>query len=208
MLQRVGIGFPDPLRIALGDLYMERVEDVRLNQSVQRYIPSNVRVIQALLYFAVIVFALIGAYAGLLWGFLSVGTLVFAWYFMGVARVTFHYVTEGTKLRVQRISGFASRPKKEEFAQFDLRRVRICAPEGSPLLDGEEQATAKLSPRRVTYDLTSHTPNRVCAVMFLEGIGDDANRQLKVFFEPSAELRAHMRRIARNAVKGFEDEIR
>ena len=60
-------------------------------QNVPRKIPGYVRVIQALLYLAVAIFAVAGAAAGMLWALLAVATLVGTWYFMGTARVTYIY---------------------------------------------------------------------------------------------------------------------
>ncbi len=184
---------------------MQRLEDMRCTHNVQRVIPAHVRVIQALLYAAVAVFTLIGTFGGLYWGVLAVGTLVLAWYYMGIARASFVYQLAGTRLRVQRVSGFASRPKTEEFAQFDLATLRIMAPEGSALLEDEEAATSALTPKRVTYDLTSHDKNRDVWVMFLDGDGADAGRQVKAYVEPSDELLACARRIAPGKVRGNDD---
>ena len=178
---------------------------MRCTHNVQRVIPAHVRVIQALLSVAVAAFTLIGTFGGLYWGVLAVGTLVFAWYYMGVARVSFVYQLAGTKLRVQRVSGFVSRPRTEEFAQFDLSTLRVMAPEGSPHLDGEEAATSALTPRRITYDLTSHDKNRDVWVMFLDGDGADAGRQVKAYVEPSDELLTCARRIAPGKVRGNGD---
>ena len=187
---------------------MERISDMSCSHNVQRVIPAHVRIIQVLLYAAVFLFALIGVFGGLAWGALSVGTLVFTWYYMGVARTSFIYQLSGTRLRVQRVSGFASRPRTEEFARFDLPGMRIMAPEGSPLLEDEERATRDLRPKRVTYDLTSHDKNRDVWVMFLEGSGDDAGRQVKAFVEPSGELLDCIRRAAPGRVKGGAHEGR
>ncbi len=180
---------------------MERIDDMRCTHNVQRVISAQTRVIQALLYFAVAVFTLIGAFGGLYWGVLAVGTLVFSWYYMGIARTSFVYQLAGTRLRVQRVSGFVSRPKTEEFAQFDLRTITIMALEGSPLLEDEEAATRSLTPKRITYDLTSHDPNRNVWVMYLDGDGADAGRRVKAFVELSPELLRCVRRAAPGRVK-------
>ena len=184
---------------------MERISDMSCSHSVQRYIPVHVRVIQALLYAAAALFAVIGVFGGLPWGVLAVGTLVFTWYYMGVARTSFIYQLSGTMLRVQRVSGFASMPRTEAFAQFELTSIRVMAPEGSPYLDDEDRATAALRPKRITYDLTSHDKNRDVWVMFLDGYGDDAGRQVKAYIEPSAELLTCIRRAAPGRVKGYDD---
>lgn len=164
--------------------------------SVQRVIPVRVRIIQGMLYAAVALFTLIGTMGGIYWGALAVGTLVFAWYFMGIARTSFVYTLTGTRLRVERISGFLSRPRTEMFGAFELSGIRAMAPEGSPRLEAEEAATRALHPKRIVYDLTSHDKNRDCWVMFLEGVGDDANRQVKAYIEPSPEMLGCIRRAA------------
>lgn len=184
-----------------GDADMERIRDMACSHSVQRRIAGHVRIIQFLLYAAVVFFALIGTMGGLYWGIMAVGTLVFSWYYMGVARTTFVYELTGTRLRIQRVSGFASRPKTEEFAQFDLTTMRLMAPEGSPLLQAEDEATARSRPKRVVYDLTSHDRAMTVYVMFLEGSGADAGRQVKAFIEPSPELLSCIRRAAPGKVR-------
>lgn len=175
---------------------MERMQDMACSHSVQRVIPARVRIIQGLLYAAVALFTIIGTRGGLYWGALAVGTLVFAWYYMGIARTTFLYELTGTRLRVQRVSGFASRPKTEPFGVFELSGIRVMAPEGSPRLEAEEAATRAVTPKRIVYDLTSHDKMRDCRVMFLEGAGEDAGRQVKAYIEPSPELLRCIRRAA------------
>ena len=180
---------------------MERIDDMRCTHNVQRVISVQTRIIQALLYLAVAVFTVIGAFGGLYWGVLAVATLVFTWYYMGIARTSFVYQLSGTRLRVQRVSGFASRPRTEDFAQFDLTTIRIMALEGSPLLEGEEAATRSLVPKRVTYDLTSHDGNRDVWVMFLDGGGADAGRRVKAYVELSPEMLRCVRRAAPGRVR-------
>ncbi len=180
---------------------MERIEDMRCTHNVQRVISVQARIIRALLYLAVAAFTVIGAFGGLYWGVLAVATLVFAWYYMGIARTSFVYQLAGKKLRVQRVSGFVSRPRTEEFAQFDLATIKIMALEGSPLLEGEEEATRSLTPKRITYDLTSHDPNRDVWVMFLDGSGADAGRRVKAYVELSPEMLKCVRRAAPGRVR-------
>lgn len=177
-------------------MILERIQDMQCSHSVQRRIPAHVRVIQFLLYTAVILFVLLGTMGGLHWSILGVATLVFSWYYMGVARTSFIYELSGTRLRVQRVSGFASRPKTEAFAQFDLTGMRIMAPEGVPALEAEDEATRALRPKRVVYDLTSHDGNMPAWVMFLEGSESDAGRVVKAYIEPSSEMLACIRRAA------------
>lgn len=183
---------------------MTSLNSLSYSQSIQRKIPASVRVIQVMLYLAVFAFAAIGASGGLHWGLLAVATLVFAWYFMGTARVTYLYQLEGTRLRVQRISGFKSRPRTEDFAELELTRLRVMAPEGSPHLREAEAETRDLSPKRITYNVSAHDPGDVCSVMFLQGVGREEGRWLKVYFQPSAELRGYIARIRPGCVRGYD----
>ena len=175
---------------------MERMQDMACSHNVQRVIPVRVRIIQGMLYTAVVLFTIIGAHGGLYWGALAVGTLVFSWYYMGIAHTSFIYELTGTMLRVKRVSGFASRPKAEMFGVFELSGIRAMAPEGSPKLEAEDAATKALTPKRIVYDLTSHDKNRDVWVMFLDGAGEDAGRQVKAYIEPSPDLLRCIKRAA------------
>ena len=174
-------------------------------QNVQRKIPGYIRVIQVLLYVAVLIFAIAGAAGGMHWALLAVATLVGSWYFMGTARVTYIYKLEGARLRVTRVSGLKSRPKREEFADFDLTQIRVMAPDGSLALQEIEAETANIEPKRITYDISAHDPDHPCSVMFLTGIGLEKNRQLKVFFQPSGELLRCIRLIAPGRVHEHDE---
>ena len=174
-------------------------------QNVQRRIPGYIRVIQVLLYLAVAIFAAVGAAEGMAWALLAVATLVGTWYFMGTARVTYIYKLEAARLRVQRVSGLKSRPKKEDFCDFDLTQIRVMAPDNSPALEEAEAETANLEPKRITYDISAHDPDHPCSVMFLTGIGTEKNRQLKVYFQPSGELLRCIRLIAPGQVLGYDE---
>ncbi|MDO4356443.1 MAG: hypothetical protein Q4E13_08040 [Clostridia bacterium] len=175
-------------------------------QNVQRKIPGYVRLIQALLYVAVVIFTVIGASGGLLWAVPALGTLFGSWYFMGAARVTYVYLLEGTRLKVQRISGLKSRPKKEDFAEWELTKLRVMAPEGSAHLAEAERETQAAAPRRITYDVSAHDPDDVCSIMYLTGVNEEAGRNLKVYFQPSPELRRLIAEICPGKVWGEEDE--
>ena len=174
------------------------------SQTVVRHVPARVRVISFLLYAAVAFFAIIGTMGGLYWGIMAVGTLVLAWYLKGQARVSYHYELTGSRLRVERTSGFESRQRTEVFASFDLTRLRVLAPEGDPSLEEAERETANLRPKRITYDISAHDPRADRCVMFLEGVGEEQGRWLKVTFQPDAELRAAIRRTAPGKVRGFD----
>ena len=185
---------------------MNGQEHFQYTQSIQRKIPGYVRLIQALLYIAVVIFAIIGSMEGTIWLIPALGTLFGSWYFMGVARVTYVYRLEGTRLHVQRISGLKSRPKKEDFAELELTGLRVMAPEGSRHLAQAERETQGDQPRRITYDVSAHDPADVCSVMYLSGVGEEAGRNLKVYFQPSAELRQYIRYIAPGRVWEDSDD--
>ena len=172
-------------------------------QTVDRHIPGSVRVTTALMYIVVAVFTFIGLSGGLMWGIWAVGLLVLAWYLMGSARVTYIYHLDGPRLRVDRVSGFKSRPRTVEFADLDLTRLYLMAPEHSPLLNEMDIRTKEMKPRRITYDVSEHDPKGECSVMFLEGTGSEAGRWLKVYFQPTSELRGYIARIRPDCVKGY-----
>ena len=181
-------------------------EDIRCAQSVVRKIPGHVRVIQWMLYTAVLIFTVIGAMQGFLWLFPALGTLFGSWYYMGVARVTYEYTLEGTRFTVERVSGLKSKRKAVLFGEFDLTKLIIMAPEGSPALEQAEadsmNAGAMLAWKAIGVE-TGLDPDDICSVMYLTAIGKDAGRPLKVFFQPSPEMRESIRRAAPGRVTGY-----
>ena len=162
-------------------------------QSVQRRIPARVRLILILLYVCVVVFALVGTMMGFFWGALSVATLLLAWYLRGTAGMTYNYRLDGAMLLIERVSGFRTRPKTEEFGVFDLRRMKLMAEEGDPALEELEALTAAASPRRVRYDVTSHDPKQPAWVFYAEGVRQEEGRWVRVRFEPDAQMRQCIR---------------
>ena len=174
-------------------------------QTVERHIPASVRVTTLLLYVMVAMFAFIGLSGGLLWGIMAVGLLVFAWYLTGSARVTYIYHLNGSRLSVQRVSGFKSRPKTVDFAELELTKLRVMAPEDTSFLNEAEAETKDLNPKRITYDVSAHDPNTPCSVMYLEGVGAEGGRWLKVYFQPAPALREHIARIRPDRVKGYDE---
>ncbi len=171
-------------------------------QNVERRVPARVRVIAGLLYVATALFAIIGTMGGLPWGVLSVGSLVLAWYLMGQAKVSYSYELTGTRLTVDRTSGFRSRPVTERFCNLDLSRMRVMATEGDPALTDAERDTANLNPKRVNYDVSAHDRDRPARVMYLEGVGEEQGRWLKVRFQPDDGLVDAIRRACPGRVKG------
>lgn len=185
---------------------MENYEKFLYTQNVQRDIPGYVRIIQALLYLSVLIFAVLGAMDGIVWLPLALGTLVGSWYFMGAVRVTYIYKLEGPMLRVQRVSGLKSKPKKEDFCEFDLRNLRAMGPEGAIALEQAEAESLLAQPKRITYDISAHDPDAVCSIMYLTGIEREKGQELKVYFQPSPEMRRCIRLIAPGRVFDYEDE--
>ena len=184
---------------------MSELQKLSYTQTVQRWIPGSMRLVQIMLYVVVAMFAFIGLSGGLLWGIMAVGLLVFAWYLMGSARVTYIYHLNGSRLSVQRVSGFKSRPKTVDFAELELTKLRVMAPEDTSFLNEAEAETKDLNPKRITYDVSDHDPNTVCSVMYLEGVGAEGGRWLKVYFQPAPALREHIARICPGRVKGYDE---
>ncbi len=180
-------------------------DEFRYTQSVTRKIPGHIRVIQWLLYFCVMIFTILGALQGPIWLFPALGTLFGSWYYMGAARVTYQYQLEGARLTVERTSGLKSKPRTVTFGEFDLTKLIVMGPEGSALLEKAEADSAAAVPRRITYDVSAHDPDDICSVMYLTGVGEQSGRALKVFFQPSPELRDYIRRIAPGRVGGYEE---
>lgn len=179
----------------------------RYTQSVQRKIPGFVRGIQWLLYLAVAIFAVIGAMYGPLWLIPALGTLFGTWFYMGAVRVSYVYRLEGANLTVQRISGLLSRPKTVNFANFDLTALWIMAPDGNTALNQAEEDPRSALGKRITYDVSAHDPDNICSVMYLTGIGREEGRPVKVYFQPSPELRRYIRQIAPGRVVGYDESI-
>ena len=103
---------------------MTAYEDIFCTQSVDRKIPGHVRVIQWMLYTAVLIFTIMGAMQGFVWLLPALGTLFGSWYYMGAARVTYDYKLEGARFTVTRISGLQSKRKSVPFGNFDLTTLR------------------------------------------------------------------------------------
>ena len=175
-------------------------------QIVQRKVPGYIQVIRIMLYFCVLLFTIIGAMEGVFWGMLAISTLMFAWYVIGSAKVTYQYTLEGTMIHVTRISGFRSRPHSELFADLELKNLEIMAPEDSHELDAIEAETIRAVPKRIVYDVSAHDPNDICDVMFLRGIGEESGRWLKVYFQPSPEMKNWIRRLRPGRMVGYRSD--
>ena len=138
------------------------LESVYYRESIPRKVPGYIRVIQALLYLAVLIFTVMGSMQGLLWAILAVGTLLGAWLFMGTVRIEYEYCLDGMTFSVIRHSGMRSRPKSEEFLLIDLANLVIMADEGAEALEPWEKQSAAASPRRGALDnrrkFRSNTP--------------------------------------------------
>ena len=168
-------------------------ENLTVRQSVERKIPSNIRVLRLLLYFCVFLFMIIGTTEGFIWLFPTLGTLFVCWYMVGEATVIYEYQLDGYQLRALRTSGMRSRQKTVEFLEMDLRNMTIMAEEGLSLLDEAEAASKKAVPKRITYDISAHDKDKGCYVMYGTGSGPEADRQLRVFFSPGPEMKNAMR---------------
>jgi hypothetical protein len=181
----------------------EQQSYILYTQIVQRKVPVYVQIIRFALYFCVVLFTIIGTMAGPLWGMLAISTLLFAWYVIGSARVTYRYQLEGTTIHVTRISGFKGRPHTEQFAELELKNLELMAPEDSRELDALEAETSQAVPKRIVYDVSAHDPSDVCDVMFLKGTGEEAGRWLKVYFQPSPEMKNWIRRLRPGKMVGY-----
>lgn len=182
---------------------MRGYEDIYCSQSVDRKIPGYVRVIQGMLYAAVFFFTVIGAMQGVFWLIPALGTLFGAWYYMGAARVSYDYELKGARFTVMRSSGMPSRRKSVPFGKFDLTTLKVLAPEGSPELARSEEESLTDPRKRIVYDISAHDPDRICSVMYLTGVEEDEGRPLKVLFQPDPQMRACIRRIAPERVRGY-----
>lgn len=170
-------------------------ENIVVRQSVERKIPSNIRVLQVLLYICVALFMVIGATEGMLWLVPTLGTLFLCWYMVGEARVHYEYQLDGYMLRAMRTSGMRSKQKTVEFLTLDVRKMVIMAEEGVSLLDEAEAASRAAVPKRITYDISAHDRDKGCYVIYAEGVGPEAGRALRVYISPGPELRNALRMI-------------
>ena len=182
---------------------MAAYEDIFCTQSVDRRIPGHVRVIQWMLYTAVLIFTIIGTMAGPFWLIPALGTLFGSWYYMGAARVTYEYKLEGTRLVVERVSGLKSRRRSVPFGEFDLTTLRVMAPEGSQALAQAEADSLSAGQKRIVDDVSAHDPDNICSVMYLTGTGKEQDRPLKVLFQPGPEMRQCIGWIAPGRVTGY-----
>ena len=179
---------------------MQLKDNTYVSQTVERRISPATYAITGALYVCVVLFTVIGTMAGMFWGILAVGTLLFAWYYMGQARDTYEYILEGTHFRVMRTSGFKSRPRVEAFVSTDLTRMEIMGPKDAPALAEIEARTKASSPRRTTYDVSHHDRRDAPMVLYAR----DGERWLRLTFQPSAELVAAIRRLCPGKVREVE----
>lgn len=181
------------------------LNEISCRQSVTRRKPSYVYVLLALLYLSVAVFTFLGT----MWGFpmlvLSLGTLFFAWYFNGVASVTYEYQLDGYTLRILRHSGMRSRPVSVEFVVLDLTRVLVIAGQGASELEEAQRRFDAAGRQRVTYNTSAQDPDRPSAVLFCEGTGTDSGRLVRVYLQPYPQLMDCLRRLCPGKV--FVDEL-
>ena len=184
---------------------MTNLDSICYRETIERRIQSHIRVIQVMLYFSVAIFTLLGT----MWGFpmlvLSLGTLFFAWYFNGVASVTYEYQLDGYTLRILRHSGMRSRPVSVEFVVLDLTRVLVIAGQGASELEEAQRRFDAAGRQRVTYNTSAQDPDRPSAVLFCEGTGTDSGRLVRVYLQPYPQFMDCLRRLCPGKV--FVDEL-
>lgn len=183
----------EPEEMSIDGFDRQAKATVSIRQSVDRKIPSNIRVLSFMLYFCVALFTIIGTTRGFFWLFPTLGTLFLCWYMVGEARITYEYQLDDHMLHVVRTSGMRSRQKSVSFLTLDLRNMVIMAEEGLSLLDEAEAASRSAVPRRITYDVSAHDKNKGCYVIYAAGTGAETGRSLRVFFSPGPQLREHLR---------------
>ena len=171
---------------------------------VDRKIHTSTRVIQFLLYFSVFVFVVIGMYGGFLWLIPTLGTLFFAWYFMGEHRVSHEHQLDGTMFTVIRYSGVRQKPKVVKFMELDLKELILISEDGTSRTEEIEAISAKAQPKRITYYLNAQDPNRPSLVLYARGYGDEAGRYVKAYINPSAEMINNMKLVAPGKVFSYE----
>lgn len=176
-------------------------ERVCYRHSVMRRIPVRIRVIQAMLYLFVGIFAFFGMFIGFPMLVPTLGTLIFAYWYMGTMRVEYEYRLDGTQFTVIRHSGVRQRPKQEEFLRFDMRSVELAGWPDTPELEAVEARTAQANPRRVVCNISAHDVNRDCAVLYARGQGAESGRWVKVYFDAEKELLGYMRRMCPDRVR-------
>lgn len=181
------------------------LENLTIRQSVERKIPSNIRVLQVMLYFCVFLFIIIGSTEGFLWLIPTLGTLFLCWYMVGEARVIYEYQLDGHMFRAMRTSGMRSKQKTVEFLNLDLRNMAIMAEEGLSLLDEAEAVSKAATPKRITYDISAHDKDKGCYVIYATGTGPEADRQLRVYFSPGPELKNALRMLCPGKVHLSEE---
>ena len=182
------------------------LESVCYRESIPRKVPGYIRVIQALLYLAVLIFTVLGSMQGFLWAILAVGTLLGSWSFMGTVRIEYEYRLDGMNFSVIRHSGMRSRPRSEDFLLVDLSKLAIMADEGSQALESWEKRSAAASPRRITYDVSAHDAGRGCSVLYAMGSGCETGRWLKVYLQPTPGLISRLRRLCPGKVHAHAEE--
>ena len=180
------------------------ISNISCRYVVDRKIHTSTRVIQFLLYFSVFVFVVIGMYGGFLWLIPTLGTLFFAWYFMGEHRVSYEYQLDGTMFTVIRYSGVRQKPKVVKFMELDLKELILISEDGTSRTEEIEAITAKAQPKRITYYPNAQDPNRPRLVLYARGYGGEAGRYVKAYINPAAEMINNMKLVAPGKVFSYE----
>ena len=163
--------------------------------AVQRKIPGSVRLIQVMLYAAVLINTILGSMFGFFFLIPSLGALFLVWYMMGEARVSYEYRLDDTILTVMRTSGMRSRQKEVEFLKADLKEMIVAAEQGMHELDEAEELSVKGPKKRVTYDVSAHDPDCPGAMMYVHGMGEDQGKIVRICFQSNRELTALLNQI-------------
>ncbi len=181
------------------------VQNICHRESVERHISIQTRIIQFMLYFAVAIFTFLGTMWGTLMLVPTLGTLFFAWYFMGVARMSYEYQLDGYTFHVIRHSGMRSRPRHEDFLTLDLHELIVLGEEGDPRLEDAERESAAASPKRITYNVSAHDPSRTAFIAYARGTGAEQGRALKIYMQPSSQMRLYLKMLCPGKVM---DDVR
>lgn len=163
--------------------------------AVQRKIPGSVRLIQMMLYAAVLINTILGSMFGFFFLIPSLGALFLAWYMMGEARVSYEYRLDDTIFTVMRTSGMRSRQKEVEFVKVDLKEIIAAAEQGMHELDEAEKLYRQEPKKRVAYDVSAHDPDCPGALMYVHGVGEERGKLVRICFQTNGELTALLNQI-------------
>ncbi len=163
--------------------------------AVQRKVPGSIRLIQVMLYAAVLINTVLGSMFGFFFLIPSLGALFLAWYMMGEARVSYEYRLDDTILTVMRTSGMRSRQKEVEFLKVDLKDMIVAAEQGMHELDEAERLSLEGPKKRVTYDVSAHDPDCPGAMLYVRGMGEEEGKIVRICFQANRTLTSFLKQI-------------